>query len=271
MDRSLSNQTGRLRWCVVFLVLGFGTAYSTHAFAIRVLVFSKVADDAYRHSSIPNGIAALHEIGASKGWQVDDTVDPKAFSPQNLAKYDVVVWNNAGGDILDDTEKSAFENFIHRGGGFVGIHEAAPWAGSRDVNWPWYERLVGAHFKQHPEGTPTAKIVVASIEHLSTKGLPNPWSRADEWYEWIEDPSPARGMNILLYVDEKSYGRGTGQHPIAWYHEYEGGRAFYTALGHTEAGYNEDNFRRHLAGGIAWASASSPNLANGRSLNTRSR
>jgi cytochrome c len=256
--RTLRTQS--LHWRSFAIFAALVAACATNAFAIRVLVFSKVADDAYRHSSIPNGIAAIHEIGVANGWQVDDTIDARAFNPKSLAKYDVIVWNNTGGDILDDGERTAFEDFIHHGGGFVGVHEAAPWAGSKDVSWPWYEGLVGAHFKQHPEGTRTANVTGASGQHPSTKGIPNPWSHTDEWYEWIEDPSPARGMHILLYVDEKSYGRGTGQHPVAWCHEYEGGRAFYTALGHTEASYGEADFRTLLAGGIEWASARSPNL-----------
>ena len=274
MFSGLSIRTLKVQWLYrrsLAIVAALVTVYATNAFAIRVLVFSKVSDDAYHHSSIPNGIAAIHEIGVAKGWQVNDTIDARAFNPKNLAKYDVIVWNNTGGDILNDAERTAFEDFIHHGGGFVGIHEAAPWAGSKDVNWPWYEGLVGAHFKQHPEGTPTANVFGASDQDPSTSGIPNPWSHADEWYEWIEDPNPGRGMHILLYVDEKSYGGGTGHHPVTWCHEYEGGRAFYTALGHTKASYGEDNFRALLAGGIEWASAQSPNLRSADAKKMRKR
>jgi hypothetical protein len=62
-------------------------------------------------------------------------------------------------------------------------------------------------------------------------------------------------------VDEKSYSDGTSYRPVAWCHEFEGGRAFYTALGHPEESFNEENFQKHLTGGIEWASAHSPNLA----------
>ena len=254
------------RWpklCVLLGSLLVGATYSTGAGALEVLVFSKVAEGAYRHSSIPAGIAALHEIGAAKGWQVDDTIDNGLFTAANLARYDVVVWNNTGGDVLDVSQRAAFEGFIRHGGGYVGIHEAAAGAGSRvAVNWPWYEKLVGAYFKQHPAGTPTARIVVSSTRHPSTRGLPNPWTRTDEWYEWIENPTSKDGLQILLYVDEKSYNNGLGRHPIAWCHEFEGGRSFYTAMGHTEASYSEAQFRAHLAGGIEWAAAHSPNLTS---------
>ncbi|MGH8139011.1 MAG: ThuA domain-containing protein [Steroidobacteraceae bacterium] len=221
-------------------------------------MFSKVQEGAYRHASIPAGVAAIHEIGAVKGWHVDDTVDARAFNRSNLARYDVIVWNNTGGDVLDGSEKAAFEEFIHRGGGYVGIHMA----GNTERHWAWYGDLVGARFKRHPDGTPTANVIRASERNPSIKGLPDPWSHADEWYEWVQDPGTKSGMHMLLYVDEKSYGGGTGQHPVAWCHEFEGGRSFYTALGHTEESFTEENFRTHLAGGIDWASAHTSHLAD---------
>jgi type 1 glutamine amidotransferase len=254
--------TPRIQWRAMLLGLLIAIAYSGSSSAMRVLVFSKVQDGSYRHSSILNGIAAIREIGASKGWRVDDTIDARAFNSRNLTQYDVIVWNNTGGDVLDDDERAAMEDFIHRGGGYVGLHMAA--AGATELKWGWYERLVGARFKQHPAGTPIANVVGASDRSPSIRGLPDPWSHADEWYDWVEDPSTKPAMDMLLYVDEKSYGGGTAYHPVAWCHEFEGGRAFYTALGHTEESFKEENFRKHLAGGIEWASAHSPNLASQR-------
>lgn len=101
-------------------------------------------------------------------------------------------------------------------------------------------------------------MIVATDQHPSTQHLPNPWIREDEWYEWVDDPEK-QPLRVLLYVDESSYGGGSGHHPIAWDREYEGGRVFYTALGHTEASYADKNFREHLSGGIEWAAARSPN------------
>lgn len=251
-------------WQAAALVLGL--VHASDSFAVKVLVFSKVAEGAYRHASIPNGVAAIHEIGAAKGWQVDDTIDAKAFNGQNLELYDVVVWNNTGGTVLNDLEKASFEAFIHRGGGYVGVHMAA--AGATEPNWTWYSGLLGATFKTHPDGTPTANLVGALSLDPATK-LPTPWRHTDEWYEWVEDPLAKPAMYPLLVVDEKSYGGGTGYHAVAWCHEYEGGRAFYTALGHTDESFTEGNFRKHLAGGIEWASAHSPNLAKSAQIETK--
>ena len=62
-------------------------------------------------------------------------------------------------------------------------------------------------------------------------------------------------INVLMTVDEDSYqgGMDMGVHPIAWFHEYDGGRAFYTGLGHTSESYEEEDFLNHLLKGIEYA------------------
>jgi cytochrome c len=193
---NLKVVTTRIKWRALLLALLAGVSYSSSSSAMRVLVFSKVQEGAYRHAFIPNSIKAIREIGASKGWQVDDTIDARAFNSKNLSQYDVIVWNDTGGDVLDAGEQAAFEEFSHRGGGYVGIHMAVAGSGGTEPSWPWYADLVGARFKQHPTGTPTANIVGASDRNPSIKGLPDPWSHADEWYEWGEDPSSKPAMYI---------------------------------------------------------------------------
>jgi type 1 glutamine amidotransferase len=247
----ISRKPSLPRWLAACAALLSGSLYFNICSALEVLVFSKVADGAYSHSSIPYGIAAIHEIGAARGWHVDDTLDSSAFIDKNLERYDVIVWNNTGGKVLDDSGRAAFEKFIHDGGGYVGIHMAA--AGATEEGWSWYEALVGARFKMHPPGTPAAEIITAPTQNPSTQGLPSPWKRVDEWYSWVENPDTHPGFEMLLYVDERSYGAGTGRHPVAWCHEFEGGRSFFTALGHTDTSYSEEGFRRHLIGGIEWA------------------
>ncbi len=65
---------------------------------------------------------------------------------------------------------------------------------------------------------------------------------------------------MLLRLDEKPYARGSmgAHHPIAWCHTYDGGRAWYTGLGHTADSYREATFLAHLLGGIQWAAGVSP-------------
>jgi type 1 glutamine amidotransferase len=147
------------------------------------------------------------------------------------------------------SEGGAFERFIRRGNGFVGIHSAT----DTEYDWPWYGELVGAYFRAHPEIQPA--LIRVEAAHPSTMGLPSTWMRTDEWYGFRDNPRSR--VTVLLTLDESSYMPGAStmgdDHPIAWYHQHDGGRAFYTALGHTEASYAEPLFLGHLAGGVEWA------------------
>lgn len=218
---------------------------------LAVLVFSKTAG--YRHDSIEAGIAAVRALGKEKGLRVDATESASDFNDRRLATYRVVVFLNTTGDVLDTAQQEAFERFIRSGNGFVGVHSAA----DTEYDWPWYGGLVGAYFKSHPRIQP-ATLRVTAGNHPSTVHLPAEWRRRDEWYNFRDDPAP-RGP-ILLVIDERSYAGGTmrNRHPMAWCQEYDGGRAWYTALGHTAETYSEPLFLQHLLGGILWAAGAAP-------------
>ena len=211
-----------------------------------ILVFSKTAG--FRHTSIAAGIAALTDLGQTYGFLVDAIEDATVFTDDQLAAYRVVVFLNTTGDILNADQQAAFERFIQGGGGFVGIHSAT----DTEYDWPWYGQLVGAYFANHP-AIQTATVQVLDRTHLSTLQLPERWTRADEWYNFQASPTPT--VTVLAEVDESTYTGGTmgTHHPIVWFHEYDGGRAWYTAMGHTGESYTDPLFRAHLLGGILWA------------------
>jgi type 1 glutamine amidotransferase len=208
-----------------------------------VLVFSKTTG--FRHDSIPRGIAAIKALGADHGIAVDSTENASRFTDAELARRKVVVFLNTTGDVLDDIQKAAFERYIRAGGGFVGIHSAS----DTEYQWAWYGRLVGAYFASHPEIQP-ATIRIEDAVHSSTRDLPTVWKRTDEWYNFRGDPRAT--AHVLASLDEASYSGGKmgSDHPIAWCQEIDGGRSWYTAMGHTVESYAEPLFRLHLLGGI---------------------
>jgi cytochrome c len=211
-----------------------------------VLVFSKTAG--FRHDSIPVGVDRIRQLGAANRFRVDATEDASAFRANNLRQYEAVVFLSTTGDVLNAAQQRAFENYIHDGGGFVGIHAAA----DTEYDWPFYGRLVGAYFKSHP-AIQEATIKVADRLHPSTSHLPERWVRTDEWYDYRTNP---RGnVHVLATLDETTYeGANFGpDHPIAWCHPFEGGRSWYTGGGHTRESFGEPAFQRHLLGGIRWA------------------
>src|SRR4051795_801934 len=180
----------------------------------KVLVFSKTA--AFRHDSIPQGIAMVQALGAANGFSVDATEDSTKFTEANLAQYDVVIFLSTTGDVLNDTQQAAFEHYIEAGGGYVGIHAAA----DTEYTWAWYGQMLGGYFRNHPAGTPQATVHVEDANEPSTTGLPDPWVRNDEWYNFqppanpvvngnqpgIVDWSPrGAGVHVLATVDESTY------------------------------------------------------------------
>jgi type 1 glutamine amidotransferase len=212
----------------------------------RVLLFSRTAG--FRHASIPVAVAALRRQGARQGMVVDHTEDPARFTAAGLRRYRVVVFLSTTGDVLGPDGEAALRGFVEAGGGWVGVHAAA----DTEYGWPWYETLVGARFARHPP-VQRASVRVVDRDHPATARLPEVWARTDEWYDFRGNP---RGrVRVLATLDESTYqggGRGA-DHPIAWCHAVAGGRAFYTAGGHTAASWAEARFLAHVAGALRWA------------------
>ncbi|WP_250458657.1 ThuA domain-containing protein [Microbulbifer litoralis] len=216
----------------------------------RILVFSKT--EGWRHDSIIDGKKALLELGQREGFAVDISENAGLFSDDTLDSYDAVVFLSTSGNIFNDRQRRAFERYIRSGRGFVGIHSAA----DTEYDWPWYNQLVGAYFASHPEQQEAEKVVL-DFNHPATRFLQaaldgNRWRRFDEWYNF---KSINPDIRILMNLDESTYSGGENgkHHPIAWYHEYDGGRAFYTAGGHTGESYRDPLFMQHILGGIRYA------------------
>ena len=213
---------------------------------MRVLVFSRTTG--FRHDSIETGVECIRQLGKENSFEVDWTEDPFQFKPEILDKYQVVVFLNTTGDILDKTQEAAFEKFIKKGRGFVGIHAAA----DTEYDWAWYGDLVGAYFMSHP-AIQKANVDVIDRNHPATSHLQAVWTRTDEWYDFKAAPKP--GVRILMKLDTNSYqNHKMGEnHPTCWSHKFGGGRAFYTGGGHTKECYADSDFRKHILGGIMWA------------------
>jgi cytochrome c len=226
----------------------------------RVLVFSKTAG--FRHDSIDEGHDAIEQLGEDNDFQVDHTEDASIFNAAALANYDTVIFLSTTGDVLNAAQQTAFENYIKGGGGFTGIHAAA----DTEYEWKWYGSLVGAYFLSHPPGTPEADVIVEDTDDHTTEGLPAPiWHRTDEWYNYQRvdfetnpgdySPRESSGVHVLLKLDESTYGEEDGNatdddHPISWCQRYDGGRSWYTGMGHTAASFAEADYLEHLLGGI---------------------
>lgn len=228
------------------LPFGMPSLSAADADEIQLLVFSKTAG--YRHDSIEAGIQALRRLGEAHRFAIEASEDSAIFTPERLAKFDVIVFLSTTGTLFDADQREAFQGFIRGGGGFVGIHAAA----DTEYDWPWYGDLVGGYFRSHPH-IQEAKIEVEDRKHPATRHLPEIWVHTDEWYDFIENPREK--VRVLMSLDQDSYeGSLMGEdHPIAWYREFDGGRTFYTGVGHTKESYSDEAVLAHFAGAIEWA------------------
>jgi len=212
----------------------------------RVLVFSKTKG--FRHASIEKGKTAIMKLGAEHNFLVDTTENAANFTEANLKNYASVIFLSTTGDVLDDVQQAAFERYIQAGGGYVGVHAAT----DTEYGWPWYGKLAGAYFLSHPEQQ-NARFVVKDKKHPSTKFMKDSiWMHRDELYNFKEiNPD----IKVLITIDESSYkgGKNGNFHPFSWYHNFDGGRSFYTSMGHTDETWVDNMFLKHLYGGIEYA------------------
>jgi cytochrome c len=237
---------------ILIVLLSLSACTSKRSDKPKVLVFTRAT--VFYHESIPEGIAAIQKLGAEHGFDVDTTTIGESFTEENLKQYAAVIWLSTTGDVLDHYQEADFERYIQSGGGYLGIHAAA----DTEYEWGWYNRLVGAYFSDHPgirdphPNVQEGKINVTDRKHPSTRFLPETWVRTDEWYSY-KKLYPE--VNVLMNLDESSYqgGLDMGHHPLAWYHDFDGGRSFYTGGGHTKESWQEELFLQHVLEGINYA------------------
>lgn len=213
----------------------------------------------WHHESVHAGVLAIQQLGVKNFFDVVLFENPDGFTDQYLEQFKVVIFLNTTGDIFDSTQQKVMERFIQSGKGYVGIHSAS----DTEYDWDWYTKLVGRMFYIHPL-IQTAKINIADTTFPGLQGFTGNKLWTDEWYEF--GPDKITGLHTILTIDETSYnpkvewanrnkkGVGMGKiHPISWYHNFDGGRSFYTALGHLPVVYSDPAFLNHLYAGIYWA------------------
>ena len=211
----------------------------------------------WHHESLHAGVLALQELGRKNFFDVVLYEDPHGLTDKFAEQFQVIIFLCTTGDIFDSAQQKVMERFIESGKGYVGIHSAT----DTEYDWDWYTKLVGRMFHIHPL-IQTARLNVLDPAFPGLQGFAGNKLWTDEWYEF--GPEKVSGLNYIMAVDESSYnpkvdwgqkkGEGMGKlHPVAWYHNYDGGRSFYTALGHMPADFTDPAFLNHLYAGIFWA------------------
>ncbi len=241
-------------WLLLMSFAHAGLAQSVDWKQVKVLVYTKNGEG-FVHDNIENSVIALRALGEQHGFAVDVTDDPSAFTDENLQQYNALVFSNTNNNVFDtDAQRVSLMRYIQAGGGFVGIHSAS----GTERKWTWFKQLLGATFYWHDRFQPfTVNIIDAT--HPSVTHLPRKWERVkgDEFYY-------LKQMNVNLHVvavndattlkgeDERRLDTFGDVFPSVWCHEFDGGRSWYTSLGHDKGDYLDEEFRKHILGGIEW-------------------
>jgi type 1 glutamine amidotransferase len=220
----------------------------------KVLIYS--GSTGFRHDSIPAGVEATKAIATKLGLGFDVSEDPDVFTAEKLAGYKAIVFVSSTTDPkkpesewFTGARRDALVGFLKAGKGVVGLHAA----GDSHYHWPWFGQMMGGYFERHPKGTPKGTLTVADATHPATAKLPKTVTRNDEWY-YYKDFNPL--VHVLITVDPASIGDGEADvnpNPLVWYHEFGGGRVFYSGLGHTSESYNEPYIIDLTTGGLKYA------------------
>jgi type 1 glutamine amidotransferase len=242
----------------LFLFAGFLAMLTFGARAEqRVLVYTKnqVGPKLYVHDNIAACAAAIKKLGAENNFIVDVSDDPKVFTDDNLKRYKALIFDNTNNEIFENEEqKAAFQRYIRGGGGFVGIHSAS---GSMR-HWPWFAEMLGGSFVRHPK-LQEFTIKVKDTKDPSTAHLPASFQWTDEFYYTTNHPADLHVLlaGDLTTLDDKDKAKYAGKYgdefPLTWRHQFDGGREWYTALGHKSEYYSDPKFTKLLLGGIVWA------------------
>lgn len=211
--------------------------------------------------------------------------EPKAdpnFAP-DFSAYDVVIsnfgWNAAP---WPESTKTALEQYVSQGGGFVVVHAAdnsfpdwvafnkmiglGGWGDRTEKDGPYVYyndagELVrdttagrgGSHGPQHE-----FEITIRNSDHPITKGMPAKWLHTkDELYDRLR--GPAENMEILAtaYSDAEEK-KGTGRHePMIITISYGDGRVFHTPMGHDDVSVSGVGFITTFNRGVEWAATGS--------------
>jgi type 1 glutamine amidotransferase len=220
-------------------------------------VFSRnqVGPKLYIHENRKAAAEAIRRLATKTGFEVEVSDDARLFSDEGLKRFAVIVFNNTNNEVFETEREEGLQRFVRRGGGVVGIHSAT----GAMRQWPWFWSMMGGKFVRHPKLQPF-KIKVKDPKDISTAHLPPVFEWTDEFY-YVDHI--AEGLHVLLAGDltsvddpdrDKYPGTRFGdEFPLAWRQEFEGGRVWYTALGHKPEHYSDPKLARHIEGGILWA------------------
>jgi type 1 glutamine amidotransferase/HEAT repeat protein len=220
----------------------------------KLLVFSLCKG--FAHSAVPYGEYAVVRLGETTGaYTATVSTDPAVFAPESLAQYDAVLFNNSTGTLFTDPVlRESLINFVHGGGGIVGIHAATDCF----YDWPQFGEIMGGYFNGHPWNEEVT-LKIDAPGHPVAAPLGREFVVADEIYQF-KAPYSRENLRILASLDvsktnmnKNGIHRDDGDFAVSWVRDYGEGRVFYCSLGHRHDIFWNKPILEHYLAGIQFA------------------
>ena len=214
----------------------------------EVLAFYTGRADPAHISFVAEANRWFTEMARQHHFSYQATTNWNDLNAETLARTQVVLFLDTRPET--PAQRAAFEQYMERGGAWMGFHFAAFSLTSSAVpqNWGWYhEKFVGSGEYVSNTWRPTpATLRVETTNHPATRGLPPVFkSSPNEWYRWKNDLRTNADIQILVSIDPLSFPLGTGPKPHEIWHEgyypvvwsNRKFRMLYVNMGHNDIDY----------------------------------
>lgn len=239
----------RLSAIIGLLSITFSTAYSqTKKADFKVIAFYTAKNDRAHISYVNEANKWFPKIADKYNFTYDTTTNWNNLNAAFLSRYQVVLFLDTRPD--DPVQRQAFQQYMEKGGGFIGFHFAgfALTPSTYPQNWDWYHnQFLGSGSYASNTWRPTSAVLrVENRSHPATKNLPKTFkSSPNEWYRWEEDLKANTDIEILLSIDAASFPLGTGPkpqeiwhsgyYPVVWTNKKY--KMIYVNMGHNDIDY----------------------------------
>lgn len=188
------------------------------------------------------------------GFDFESTTDWNDLNATRLKDVQVVLWFNDSPHTT--AQRTAFENYMEHGGGWMGFHAAA--YNDESTGWPWFVSFLGGVIFFGNNWPPLPALLhVDDMSSEITRHLPPQFiSPANEWYIWEPSPRVDHRVKVLLTLAPSNYPIGLkdtiegGDVPVVWSNTRY--RMIYLNMGHGDKIFQSAEQNRLFEDALQW-------------------
>ncbi|HLX64618.1 MAG TPA: ThuA domain-containing protein [Planctomycetota bacterium] len=203
----------------------------------------------------------LGEMAAKNKWEIVTSKDGTIFTPENLAKFDALLFYSNGtltepgidgSPPMTEAGKAALIEAVRNGLPLIAVHTALTTFNRKPGKIDPYLEMLGAEGISH-NAQQKARNSCVDPKFPGFEDLKDGLELFEEWYSI---KNFAKDLHVILVQESKGM---TGNlyvrqpYPATWARMFGKGRVFVTSLGHREDVWTNPVFQKILTGGVSWA------------------